>query len=286
MNAGESRVLSDFLERSLRAELPMTRVNRGVMLPGQGAVDQVITTCRYILVLKGALKYTIEGNDFHFARGAHFLIPSWHRRWWSASESGCEIIWCEFDDDPKEIQRGGCFYRQLSMAELNREKRAYLKMLHLWRSMETLSESEKKLRMLQLEGALKGMLANFIPKVERDPRLLMSESRPLHPEVKQALQWLEVHYANPNALEALPRRSALTPNYFRLRFKEALLCTPGEYVKQLRLRHARYLLRETEWQQKRVAMEVGYADPLYFSRIYREFWGRSPSAERMEGANV
>lgn len=28
------------------------------------------------------------------------------------------------------------------------------------------------------------------------------------------------------------------------------------------------------------AAEVGYDDPLYFSRLYTRFWGRSPSEER------
>ncbi len=278
-------MLEDLLERSLRSALPITRVKRQRMLLGKGAEDEVITTCRFILVLNGKLKYTIEGNDFYFGSGAHFLIPSWHRRWWSAVDTGCEIIWCEFYDDPKEIQRGGCFYRQLPSAEQLQTKGRYLEMLRLWERVEESKVAETKLLQLELEGCLKGMLARFVPKVETDPTHTINESRPLHPEIKQSLQWLEKHYATPNVLEKLQHRSSLTPNYFRLRFKEALLCTPGEYVKQLRLRHARYLLHETEWQQKRIATEVGYADPLYFSRVYRDFWGHSPSEERLKGTH-
>ena len=281
MHERQVRLLEDLLERSLRSELPMTRVNRRDTPFGKGAEDEVITTCRFILVLKGSLRYTIEGNEYAFGAGMHFLIPSWRRRWWSAADTGCEIIWCEFYDDPKEIQPGGCFYRQLSMTERNQVKRRYLEMLRLWQKLEAVQSDEGKLIRLELEGLLKGMLATFIPKVEVDTTMVMDDVRSLHRDIKQTLEWLDIHYAKPDVLEGLHEHSSLTPNYFRLRFKEALRCTPGEYVKQLRMRQARYLLKSTDWQLKRISIEVGYADPLYFSRVYRSFWGINPSHERL-----
>jgi len=57
-------------------------------------------------------------------------------------------------------------------------------------------------------------------------------------------------------------------------------CSPQDYLQRLRLRHARHLIHSTQWQQKRIAIEVGYDDPLYFSRLYTRFWGHPPSAER------
>ena len=84
----------------------------------------------------------------------------------------------------------------------------------------------------------------------------------------------------PDVLERLREECDLTPNYFRLRFREVMACSPGEYVKRLRLRQARYLLYATDWQHKRIGAAVGYGDALCFSRLYREFWGRTPTAER------
>lgn len=275
-----SNVLERYLERSLRKALPVTGAKRWSVPPGPGAKDGVITTCRFILVLKGTLEYTVEGQDYRFDEGMHFLVPAWCRRWWSVPEGkNCEIIWCEFDDDPSEIRRGGCLSRQLLPAELKREKKHYLDILHLWKELHGLREAERQLKALELEGALKAMLSRFIPQVETHDFKITDSAR-LHPEIKQALVWLGEHYADPKVLESLSESIAMTPNYFRVRFKEALSCSPGEYVKQLRLRQARHLLYATDWQLKRIAIEVGYLDPLYFSRIYRSFWGINPSQER------
>ncbi|MDQ8208869.1 AraC family transcriptional regulator [Coraliomargarita sp. SDUM461003] len=278
MNQFKQRVLGEMLERSLRSPLPVLLVNRRTYLLGQGARDEVITSCRFILVLKGQLNYSIEGREYSFGEGAHFLIPSWCRRSWAAVGHGCEIIWCEFDDDPKEIHTGGCFFRHVIGAEFESIQKDYSEMLCAWDRREPAAEA---LRRLELEGQLKGLLSRFVPRVESDPSIVMNEGRRLHPEIKNALQWLETNYTKATVLEELQSRSGITPNYFRLRFKEAVLCSPSDYVKQLRLRYARYLLHQTDWQQKRIAADVGYSDPLYFSRIYRQFWGKSPSEERL-----
>ncbi len=63
-------------------------------------------------------------------------------------------------------------------------------------------------------------------------------------------------------------------------FKLALQCSPHEYLQRLHLRRARFLLHSTQWQQKRIASEVGYEDAMYFSRLYHRFWGHAPSHER------
>jgi transcriptional regulator GlxA family with amidase domain len=102
----------------------------------------------------------------------------------------------------------------------------------------------------------------------------------IHPRIKEVLRWVHDHFAERDALTQLMQVAELSPNYLRGLFLDAALCTPHEYIERLRLRHARYLLRESNWQMKRIAAEVGYDDPLYFSRLYRRFWKYPPSAER------
>ena len=49
-----------------------------------------------------------------------------------------------------------------------------------------------------------------------------------------------------------------------------------QYSKRLRLEAARHLLRETDLAVGEVAAELGYSDPLYFSRLFRKLWGGAP----------
>jgi len=51
-------------------------------------------------------------------------------------------------------------------------------------------------------------------------------------------------------------------------------------IRQIRLEHARRLLQREELRVGEVARRSGFRDPGYFSRVYREFFGRAPSEDR------
>lgn len=274
-------LLADSFARSIRSPLVVTNVGYRDFSPGVGMKDTIVTTSRLIVVLSGSLVYTIEGNRCKMEAGTQFLVPSWCRREWTTLEGDhCELAWCEFDENPQEIVQNPCFYRTLSPAECRQEREAYRKIRILWQEKPVSDLSESKLHVLKLEGELKSMLTRFWPRATVTGPVIEQHRKPLHPQVKQALQWIEQHFAQPDVLEHLYQENDLTCNYLRQLFREIMHCSPGEYVKQLRMRHARFLLHTTDLQHKRIAAEVGYSDALYFSRIYRQFWGHSPREEQ------
>jgi AraC family transcriptional regulator, arabinose operon regulatory protein len=55
---------------------------------------------------------------------------------------------------------------------------------------------------------------------------------------------------------------------------------PGRYLRELRLRHASMLLRETRLTVKQVMAKVGYNDASHFSRDFKRRYGLSPQALR------
>lgn len=256
----------------LRASLEVTNVDRRAFLLGQSTRDEIITTNRLILVLRGELRYTIEGRAMTMRAGMEFLVPAWVRRVWSVPKGGpCEIAWCEFDEGVEKGEWAGFVRRRLSLEEVAREKSGFARLLRCHR------EQSGPWSRLQLEAELKLLLVSFLEKAEISSG---ASSVAVHPRVKASLRWLNAHFQDRDVLEAMYRQAELTPNYFRERFAEATQCSPHEYIERLRLRHARYLLHGTSWQLKRIAAEVGYDDPLYFSRLYRRFWKRAPSEER------
>ena len=256
----------------LRASLEVTNVDRRAFLLGQSTRDEIITTNRLILVLRGELRYTIEGRAMTMKAGMEFLVPAWVRRVWSVPKGGsCEIAWCEFDESGEKDEWAGFVRRKLTQAEVTREKAGFARLLRSHRAQRSAWTR------LQLEAELKLLLVSFLEKAEISPG---TSSVAVHPSVKASLRWLNGHFRDRDVLEAMYRQAELTPNYFRERFAEAAQCSPHEYIERLRLRHARYLLHGTSWQLKKIAAEVGYDDPLYFSRLYRRFWKRAPSEER------
>jgi Transcriptional regulator containing an amidase domain and an AraC-type DNA-binding HTH domain len=61
-------------------------------------------------------------------------------------------------------------------------------------------------------------------------------------------------------------------------FEEYMNTSPTKYLTRFRMRQACLLLEKTELSVKAVAFSVGFEDPLYFSRRFREVIGRAPSA--------
>lgn len=256
----------------LRSALEITNVDRRPFRLGQSTRDEIITTNRLILVLQGELRYTIEDRSVTMRAGTEFLVPAWVRRVWSVPRGGgCEIAWCEFDEGGQQGEWTGFVRRRLASAEVAREKVAFGRLLRKFR------QEVSPWTRLQLEAELKTMLVRFLERAEIAAGAV---SVAVHPRVKAALRWLESQFSDRDVLTRLYRESGLTPNYFREHFAAATRCTPHEYIERLRLRRARYLLLSTHWQLKRIASEVGYDDPLYFSRLYRRFWKRTPSDER------
>ena len=270
----DSRLNAEHAARYLRSALEITHVDRRTFRLGQSTRDEIITTNRLIQVLKGELRYTVEGRSVTMRAGTEFLVPAWVRRVWSVPRAGaCEIIWCEFDEAGQRGEWTGFMRRKMAPAEAAREKAAFGRLLKRAR------EEAPPWSDLQLEAELKTMLVRFLERAEVSAG---TTTAVIHPRVKASLRWLESHFRDRDVLAALFRESQLTPNYFRTHFAAAVQCSPHEYIERLRLRHARYLLLTTNWQLKRIAFEVGYDDPLYFSRLYRRFWKRAPSDERRE----
>jgi AraC-like DNA-binding protein len=59
-------------------------------------------------------------------------------------------------------------------------------------------------------------------------------------------------------------------------FKKYSNISINQYVHQLRTQRAQYLLSHTNKNVKEIATEVGYQDPLYFSRMFKKYAGVAP----------
>jgi YesN/AraC family two-component response regulator len=53
-----------------------------------------------------------------------------------------------------------------------------------------------------------------------------------------------------------------------------------DYFSRLKVQHACRLLDTTSARIQEVGTEIGYPDPYYFSRLFREVMGMSPRAYR------
>lgn len=111
----------------------------------------------------------------------------------------------------------------------------------------------------------------------------------LHPDVhrlKPALEYLDAHDRGKPSLAEIARTVHLAPHHFHRTFRRVFGTTPFAYMLDRRLARARHLLAGTGLSVKEVAAQVGYENPLYFSRVFSGRLQVSPTDYRRAHAWV
>ncbi len=98
--------------------------------------------------------------------------------------------------------------------------------------------------------------------------------------VEQAKHYISENYGKDLSLDELSRSMDLSPYYFSKLFKEKTGENFVEYLTAVRIDRAKELLRDPDRSMKEICAEVGYADPNYFSRIFKKVVGVPPTEYR------
>ncbi|MDR9857170.1 response regulator [Paenibacillus sp. VCA1] len=111
----------------------------------------------------------------------------------------------------------------------------------------------------------------------RDPNAdeLSSQSNRI---VEQAKAYIEENYSQKGlTIQEVARRNHVSPNYLSYLFKKITGFNLWEYVVKLRMEESRNLLLHTDLRRYEIADRVGYESPEHFSKIFKKYYGVSPS---------
>lgn len=98
--------------------------------------------------------------------------------------------------------------------------------------------------------------------------------------VEEALSFIESSYCDPITVQDIADHLTLNRSYLHRIFKSATGMSLQDYLLDYRIRQACILLRTTDLSIRVIAHSVSFADPLYFSRLFRQKKGASPSKYR------
>ncbi len=94
---------------------------------------------------------------------------------------------------------------------------------------------------------------------------------------RNILIYISHHYAEDHILDTLSKKIGLSKDYLNRVFHSNTGCSISCYIKQFRCRKAMALITEGV-SVTQAAMEVGYSDYNYFSRVFRQVNQLSPSS--------
>ena len=100
--------------------------------------------------------------------------------------------------------------------------------------------------------------------------------------VEEALRYIENNYAHTVNIQVIADYLSIERTYLYRLFKDITGSSPQEYLLDYRIRRACSLLKETDLPVSDIARSVGYNDALYFSRLFKQKKGRTPTRYREE----
>lgn len=171
--------------------------------------------------------------------------------------------WTEEKYPPEQIVAS--FVRFISSIT-NAVKETDLDLFKQLKQQEILQQSLGGITMDQLEASLNELLKRLC-QMEYDQKTNYSLS------VIKALKVIVANYQIGITREELATRLHITPEYLSMLFYKEVGQSFTAYLKNYRINKAKELLIESDLKIYEIAEKVGYPDPKYFCRVFKEITG-------------
>jgi AraC-like DNA-binding protein len=100
--------------------------------------------------------------------------------------------------------------------------------------------------------------------------------------ILRVLSYVDHHLGDPLGVERLARIAGLSRAHFVRTFTVTVGTSPSSYVARQRLHASQRLLTATDATVADIAVECGFADGNYFSKVFRRYMNQSPSEFRAQ----
>ncbi len=129
----------------------------------------------------------------------------------------------------------------------------------------------------QIDYIIDAMLNLIFAQIRR---LAEPEQETIPLNIIQAEKFMMENIRTPLQLTEIAAQASLSVSRFLVLFKEYYHETPGHYVNRMKMMLAARMLRQNAGSCKEIAEELGFADQLYFSRRFKQYWGMAPGGYR------
>lgn len=217
-----------------------------------------------IFKLSGESVYRFDNFSIRLGRGEVLYIPQGTRYSYGKTETGeSRYVLINFTarsapGSPEKYRPGGNWDFDRFCADLSRQS--------------LLDTPQERYRALSLFYQALDAIC------ETEKNAASQESRVIAP----AVAYLQKNLYQPELrIGMLHTLCGVSDTYFRKLFTAGFGIGPKQYVLELRLRRARDILAHGEYSTvAQVAKQVGFDDPLYFSKQFRKIYGCAPTAIR------
>ncbi|WP_130859022.1 response regulator transcription factor [Gracilibacillus phocaeensis] len=145
-------------------------------------------------------------------------------------------------------------------------------------SKDKLMEAIHKAAFIEEEREQSGVTERIVDKKWMETRKDNQYNR----AVKEALDYIEVHYSEELTLKKVAQEVHLNASYLSGLFKEEINMTFSEYVTRRRIQEAKKLLLLTDLTNTEIAEQIGYQTSKYFIKLFKQYENVTPHVYRKQ----
>lgn len=214
------------------------------------------------------------GNSHSDSAGVNSCKKLWSLQWchfYGPSMPAIYAKYCERGGLP--VIRGDDMARRADMAS-GTDASQYAAILT---DIYTLASSSDYIRDMRINGKLNDLLTLLMESSWHQGN---RSNAPKKMDISIVKSFLDEHYSEKLSLESVASHFFIDKHYLARLFKEQYGVTLVTYLQQVRITHAKRMLRFTDKSIEEIGLECGIGELNYFSRVFKKLEGVSPSEFR------
>jgi AraC family transcriptional regulator of arabinose operon len=230
-----------------------------------------------IMCVNGHGFVEVDGQRTQLDSGHLLIIPrDTPHRYWAADDDPWSIYWVHFLGDDADyfvdrIPRSG----QPVPIELS----AQVEAIRLFRyCLDALHDGYGMPTLIYAAQSTQHILSLLLYRNQLLP--MDQRAGPQRSNIEPVVEFMQENLSENLRLEDFARTAGMSVSHFSERFRRQTGQSPMAYFIHLRMRLACRLLDLSDKPVKVVALEIGYRDPYYFSRVFKKSMGISPDKYR------
>ncbi|MGF7015690.1 AraC-like DNA-binding protein [Ornithinibacillus bavariensis] len=121
---------------------------------------------------------------------------------------------------------------------------------------------------------------NSYKEIESLKAIRRSTREELYRRVSIAHDYIRSFYHQPIKLEEIAKVACLSPNHLLRTYAQIYGRTPHQHVSVLRIEKAKQLLEKFDYTMTEITFELGYENPVSFSKMFKQHVGIAPKEYR------
>ncbi len=237
--------------------------------PGQRIHRHVHAHARFVLVRRGALTETIDGEVGSYGSSTLLFRSAHEPHSYAVGDSGARCLIVDVDDE--------WYARARQHAPVLARSKAFGRgfVLHLAHRLYDEFRLRDEVSRLAIESIALGMLAEA-------SRLAARDADAVSPRwLSQAVLLVEQHFAKRLLLTTVATLVGVHPVHLARAFRRHYRTTFMSHVRQVRVDFARRQLASTSTPLSEIAAAAGFYDQSHFSRLFKRHTGLTPAEYRL-----